>query len=101
MGTFLHSSEAEPKGSDCYEAFSTMQECMAQYPTLYNKDAAAGDDDDPMKFEGIEDAEKQSRAATQETPSIDKEPAEKAWADYDTCIDIVVDCPHQHQSLKK
>ncbi|KAM3955876.1 LOW QUALITY PROTEIN: mitochondrial intermembrane space import and assembly protein 40-B [Aphomia sociella] len=38
----FHYSEAEPKGSDCYEKFSVMQDCMAQYPELYGKD----DDDD-------------------------------------------------------
>ncbi|KAG5670993.1 hypothetical protein PVAND_001218 [Polypedilum vanderplanki] len=33
----FHYSEAEPKGTDCYDAFKTMQECMAQYPTVYNQ----------------------------------------------------------------
>ncbi|XP_034834273.1 mitochondrial intermembrane space import and assembly protein 40 [Maniola hyperantus] len=40
----FHYSEAEPKGSDCYEKFSVMQDCMAQYPSLYAKD----DDDDEL-----------------------------------------------------
>ncbi|GAB1597957.1 mitochondrial intermembrane space import and assembly protein 40-like [Argonauta hians] len=31
----FHYSEAEPKGSECYEAFKTMQECMSGYPDLY------------------------------------------------------------------
>lgn len=31
----FHYSEAEPKGTDCFEAFKTMQDCMSQYPTLY------------------------------------------------------------------
>lgn len=31
----FHYSTAEPKGSDCYEAFKTMQICMAEYPALY------------------------------------------------------------------
>lgn len=31
----FHYSKAEPKGSDCYEAFLTMQECMSGYPELY------------------------------------------------------------------
>lgn len=39
----FHYSETEQKGSDCYEAFKTMQDCMAQYPTLYNKN---GDEDE-------------------------------------------------------
>ncbi|XP_026759449.2 mitochondrial intermembrane space import and assembly protein 40 [Galleria mellonella] len=38
----FHYSEADPKGSDCYEKFSVMQDCMAQYPELYGKD----DDDE-------------------------------------------------------
>ncbi|XP_053613862.1 mitochondrial intermembrane space import and assembly protein 40-B [Plodia interpunctella] len=38
----FHYSEADPKGSDCYEKFSVMQECMAEYPELYGRD----DDDD-------------------------------------------------------
>lgn len=39
-------SEAEPKGSDCYDQFATMQECFAKYPTVYNKNGSADDDDD-------------------------------------------------------
>lgn len=31
----FHYSKAEPKGSDCYEAFLSMQECMSNYPSLY------------------------------------------------------------------
>ncbi|XP_068619083.1 mitochondrial intermembrane space import and assembly protein 40 isoform X2 [Battus philenor] len=49
----FHYSEAEPKGSDCYEKFSVMQDCMAKYPELYGKDdddeeglAGTGDSDD-------------------------------------------------------
>ncbi|XP_063367581.1 mitochondrial intermembrane space import and assembly protein 40 [Cydia amplana] len=34
----FHYSEAEPKGSDCYEKFSEMQACMAGYPELYARD---------------------------------------------------------------
>lgn len=34
----FHYSEAEPKGSDCYEKFSEMQACMAGYPELYGRD---------------------------------------------------------------
>lgn len=36
-------SDADPKGSDCYDAFKTMQECFSRYPTVYNK---TGDDND-------------------------------------------------------
>ncbi|XP_063627714.1 mitochondrial intermembrane space import and assembly protein 40 [Cydia splendana] len=40
----FHYSEAEPKGSDCYEKFSEMQACMANYPELYGRDE---DDEEP------------------------------------------------------
>ena len=40
VGTFCF-SEAEPKGSDCFEKFSDMNECMSSYPELYeNNDEA-------------------------------------------------------------
>ncbi|KAB0803546.1 hypothetical protein PPYR_00516 [Photinus pyralis] len=40
----FHYSKEEPKGTDCFELFKTMQNCMQDYPTLYNKDLA--DDDE-------------------------------------------------------
>lgn len=53
----FHYSEAEPKGSDCYEKFKIMQECMEKYPTLYNKDI--GDDDEIAEaMEKSEEAQK-------------------------------------------
>lgn len=42
----FHYSEAEQKGSDCYDAFKAMQDCMAQYPALYSRD---GDDEDELE----------------------------------------------------
>lgn len=33
----FHYSEAEPKGSDCFDNFQTMQDCFAKYPTVYNQ----------------------------------------------------------------
>lgn len=46
----FHYSEAEPKGSDCYEAFQTMQECFAKYPTVYNQGL---DDDKDLDLEAL------------------------------------------------
>lgn len=40
----FHYSDAEPKGSDCYDAFKTMQSCMIQYPSLYGKKGGSMDD---------------------------------------------------------
>lgn len=42
----FHYSEAEPKGSDCYDAFKTMQDCFAKYPTVYNKTTGDDGEDD-------------------------------------------------------
>ncbi|KAK8739824.1 hypothetical protein OTU49_003214 [Cherax quadricarinatus] len=33
--TCFHYSTADPKGSDCFEPFSRMTECMSQYPNVY------------------------------------------------------------------
>ncbi|XP_077297308.1 mitochondrial intermembrane space import and assembly protein 40-B-like isoform X1 [Arctopsyche grandis] len=62
----FHYSEAEPKGSDCYEAFSTMQECMTKYPTLYNRENNDDDESDPMKFENMEEAGRSSEQSANE-----------------------------------
>lgn len=48
----FHYSEAEPKGSNCYDLFKTMQTCMQKYPTLYNKDIADDDDFGNMSESG-------------------------------------------------
>lgn len=40
----FHYSKEDPKGSDCFDAFKTMQSCMAQYPSLYNKNDIDLDD---------------------------------------------------------
>ncbi|XP_053984834.1 mitochondrial intermembrane space import and assembly protein 40-B [Hylaeus volcanicus] len=48
----FHYSTAETKGSDCYEAFKTMQVCMTQYPALYgSKDTNLDDIDEDMEDE--------------------------------------------------
>jgi mitochondrial intermembrane space import and assembly protein 40 len=47
----FHYSEAEPKGTDCYDAFKTMQECMSEYPTVYNQNA--NDDKEGLMMEEL------------------------------------------------
>lgn len=42
----FHYSEAQPKGSDCYDAFKTMQDCMSNYPGVYKQNQRDDDDDD-------------------------------------------------------
>jgi len=56
----FHYSEAEPKGSDCFDAFQTMQDCFAKYPTVYNQS-----DMDEATNELKEESEKASEYADQ------------------------------------
>lgn len=48
----FHYSDAEPKGSDCYDAFKTMQDCMSQYPAVYNQNNS--DDDKESGIPGLD-----------------------------------------------
>ena len=38
----FHYSEADPKGADCIDKFGAMQDCMRQYPDLYNETDKVG-----------------------------------------------------------
>ncbi|XP_063706250.1 mitochondrial intermembrane space import and assembly protein 40 [Culicoides brevitarsis] len=40
----FHYSEAEPKGSECFDHFQTMQDCFAKYPTVYNQNLDDNDE---------------------------------------------------------
>uniref|UniRef100_A0A182XHE8 CHCH domain-containing protein n=1 Tax=Anopheles quadriannulatus TaxID=34691 RepID=A0A182XHE8_ANOQN len=42
----FHYSQAQPKGSDCYEAFSTMNECMRNYPGVYKQNLNEDEDEE-------------------------------------------------------
>jgi len=44
----FHHSTADPKGSDCYEEFRGMQDCMVKFPKLYNVGSDDKDDDDEV-----------------------------------------------------
>ena len=48
----INFSEAEPKGSDCFDKFVEMQGCMKDYPELYEGQS------DPMEAEESEDNDK-------------------------------------------
>ncbi|TMW54083.1 hypothetical protein DOY81_000869 [Sarcophaga bullata] len=71
----FHYSEAEPKGSDCYDAFRTMQDCFTQYPTVYNK-SGGGDDDDDMDMAALKDIDG-SEKANEETTIVTTKVSEK------------------------
>ena len=72
----LHNSEAEPKGSDCFDKFMDMQECMKQYPDLYDKD------DDPTSMDENENPDdarggSPAAAAASDRPSSSSDVAVK------------------------
>ncbi|CAG0895939.1 unnamed protein product [Darwinula stevensoni] len=52
----FHYSKEEPKGSDCFEAFSTMQDCMSKYPTVYKKFDNDDDDEDTEEIGSMVEA---------------------------------------------
>ncbi|XP_034941305.1 mitochondrial intermembrane space import and assembly protein 40-B [Chelonus insularis] len=57
----FHYSSAEPKGSDCYEAFKTMQSCMSEYPALYGNKDTDMDDLDMDEAEALDSKKSQDR----------------------------------------
>ena len=62
---WLHSgffSEAEPKGSDCFEKFSEMNECMSNYPELY-------ENNDEQMSEAAEESAKTTEKEQKEAKS--------------------------------
>lgn len=72
----FHYSEADPKGSDCYDAFKTMQDCFTKYPAVYNKSGGSDDgDDNDMDLPGI-DGIGESENAENPTQSQDVEKKE-------------------------
>ncbi|XP_041378637.1 mitochondrial intermembrane space import and assembly protein 40-like [Gigantopelta aegis] len=62
----FHYSTADAKGSDCYEQFYKMQECMSQYPDLY-----------PAK-ESEEETDDDSEMSIPDQSSVDKVLQEKS-----------------------
>lgn len=60
----FHYSQADPKGSDCYDDFKKMQDCMSKFPVLYDMDK---DDIDPLMENGTEDVESSGRIGSDTT----------------------------------
>ena len=57
----MYCSKEEPKGADCLEAFQAMQDCMKDFPELYEKEnegvgerEANTDSDDKLKEQDIQ-----------------------------------------------
>lgn len=49
-----------PKGTECYEAFKTMQDCFSKYPAVYNKSGGDDDADDLDSVLGASSSESNS-----------------------------------------
>ena len=62
---FIHSS-AEPKGSDCFESFKAMQDCMSNYPTLYGNDDKPGEDEEENEVPKEESKESSKEESSSE-----------------------------------
>lgn len=58
----FHYSTSDPKGSDCRKVFETMQDCMLQYPALYESKGSPTDDLD----DEIEETNKKSSGSSEE-----------------------------------
>ena len=71
----FHHSESEPKGSDCYEEFLQMQECMSKYPTLYgtDKDDETEDEFAQLEQQAEDDLNKHKNTDTDSSSSSSKQ----------------------------
>lgn len=49
-----------PKGTECYEAFKTMQDCFSKYPAVYNKSGGDDEADDLDSVLGASSSESNS-----------------------------------------
>ncbi|CAG9806708.1 unnamed protein product [Chironomus riparius] len=77
----FHYSDAEPKGSDCYDAFKIMQDCMSQYPAVYNQNNS--DQDEESGIPGLNNLDDNDE--DDELDEVEREHAEihQKYADVD------------------
>ena len=61
----FHYSTEEPKGKECIEKFASMQECMKQYPELFEEKKKDGEE---SQGAATEETTGTSEAATEENP---------------------------------
>lgn len=64
----FHYSTNETKGSECFEHFRSMQQCMAQYPNLYPVDKDDDEEHDQADSQGTVAIVNQEQAQPQTTP---------------------------------
>jgi len=85
----FHYSTADPKGSDCYEAFRDMQECMVKFPSLYDASSDDKDDDDVTDVfaAGADAEESKSMEDTSKSSEVQKHSQETAKESSDKTSD--------------
>lgn len=59
----FHTSQSEPKGSECIDQFRTMQECFNQYPEIYGEFESVDEDNknDKELFNEVDDEKTDKR----------------------------------------
>ena len=73
----FHYSESDHKGSECFEQFKAMQECMAKFPTLYP--SSRPDEEDEFDEEEIrKEAEEMLKEKEEKESASDAEASPKS-----------------------
>ncbi|XP_058059145.1 mitochondrial intermembrane space import and assembly protein 40-B [Anopheles bellator] len=67
----FHYSQAEPKGSDCYEAFSTMNECMRNYPGVYKQNLNGEEDEDASGVAGMTEKSSDDNQSNEDSGAVE------------------------------
>ncbi|XP_064633607.1 mitochondrial intermembrane space import and assembly protein 40-B-like [Lineus longissimus] len=70
----FHYSTEEMKGADCYEQFSVMQKCMADFPEVY---PPKDDDEKDLDFDGLENGQDSEESKSEESSEKMKTSEEK------------------------
>ena len=77
----FHFSDAEPKGSDCLEQFQAMQNCMSEYPELYESDKDSENGEDVFSQEEKEKLENNTAAEQKGMERIENDDVMKSSSD--------------------
>ena len=68
----FHYSTEEPKGAECFEQFRAMQECMAEYPSLYETGKDDEEESEVLPVEEESDSERKEDSRSGDDASKDK-----------------------------
>ncbi|XP_064605634.1 mitochondrial intermembrane space import and assembly protein 40-like isoform X2 [Liolophura sinensis] len=73
----FHYSEADPKGSDCYEQFKQMQDCMSSYPDVY----PSKDEEEDENIAEKQEADASETTETERDNMIESEQSKQSTVD--------------------